>query len=53
MRGTPSAYLFQKLGLATYVGDGQPVIDGDRMVAPSDKRRAIGLEELYEGFAGG
>jgi DNA repair protein SbcD/Mre11 len=50
MRGTPSALLFQRLGLATYVGDGEPVIDGDLMVVGFHKRRTIELEELYEGF---
>jgi DNA repair protein SbcD/Mre11 len=50
MRGTPSALLFQRLGLATYVGDGEPVIDGDLMVVGFHKRRTVELEELYEGF---
>jgi DNA repair protein SbcD/Mre11 len=50
MRGTPSAILFQKLGLATYVGDGQPVIDGDLMVVGFHKRRTIELDELRDGF---
>ncbi|MDA4113353.1 MAG: DNA repair exonuclease [Thaumarchaeota archaeon] len=50
MRGTPSALLFQRLGLATYVGDGEPVIDGDLMVVGFHKRRTIEIEELLEGF---
>jgi exonuclease SbcD len=51
MRGTPSALLFQRLGLATYVGDGMPVIDGDLMVVGFHKRRNVEIEELFEGFA--
>ncbi len=53
MRGTPSALLFQKLGLATYVGDGTPVIDGDLMIVGFHKRRNVEIEELFRGFAAG
>jgi DNA repair exonuclease SbcCD nuclease subunit len=50
MRGTPSALLFQRLGLATYVGDGNPVIDGDLFIVGFHKRRNIEVEELFDGF---
>jgi DNA repair exonuclease SbcCD nuclease subunit len=50
MRGTPSALLFQKLGLATYVGDGNPVMDGNLMIVGFHKRRPVEIEELLDGF---
>jgi len=50
MRGTPSALLFQKLGMATYLGDGNPVIDGDLMMVGFHKRRNVEVEELIEAF---
>jgi DNA repair protein SbcD/Mre11 len=48
--GTPSALLFQKLGLATYLGDGTPVMDGDLMLIGFHKRRDVEKEELLQGF---
>lgn len=50
VRGTPSALLFERLGLATYVGDGEPVINGNLMIVGFHKRRVNELDELAEGF---
>lgn len=44
--GTPSPYLFHKLGLATYVGEGNPVVNGDLMILGFHKRRRGELDEL-------
>lgn len=46
--GTPSSYIFHKLGLATYVGDGKPARLGDLMVVGFHKRRRGELEEVIE-----
>jgi DNA repair exonuclease SbcCD nuclease subunit len=48
--GTPSSYLFHKLGLATYIGDGRPVIDGDLMVVGFQKRKKGNVDDLFEAF---
>ncbi len=48
--GTPSSYLFHKLGLATYVGDGNPVIDGDLMIVGFHKRKKGAIDDLLEAF---
>ncbi len=46
--GTPSSYLFHKLGLATYIGTGEPVMHGDTMIIGFHKHRRGELEELVE-----
>ena len=48
--GTPSSYLFHKLGLATYVGEGNPVIDGDLMIVGFHKRKKGAIDDLLEAF---
>ena len=46
--GTPSAYLFHKLGLATYIGNGEPVLHGDTLIIGFHKHRRGELDELVE-----
>jgi exonuclease SbcD len=46
--GTPSPYIFHKLGLATYIGDGKPVYHGGMMIAGFHKRRRGEVDELIE-----
>jgi len=46
--GTPSPYLFHKLGLATYVGTGEPVTLGDLMIIGFNKYRRGEVEDLIE-----
>jgi DNA repair protein SbcD/Mre11 len=46
--GTPSPYLFHKLGLATYVGTGEPVTLGDLKIIGFNKYRRGEVDELVE-----
>jgi len=46
--GTPSSYLFHRLGLATYVGNGEPVLHGDTLIIGFHKHRRGELDELVE-----
>lgn len=46
--GTPSSYLFHKLGLATYIGSGEPVVHGDTLIVGFHKHRRGELDELIE-----
>lgn len=46
--GTPSAYLFHKLGLATYIGSGEPVLHGDTLIIGFHKHRRGEIDELVE-----
>lgn len=46
--GTPTPYLFHRLGLATYVGNGEPAILGETMVVGFHKRRVGEMDELVE-----
>src|ERR1039458_10015085 len=48
--GTPSSYLFHKLGLATYIGEGNPIIEGDLMVVGFHKRKKNNVDDLREAF---
>ena len=44
--GTPSPYLFHKLKLATYVGNGEPVVFNGMMIIGFDKFRRGEVDEL-------
>ena len=46
--GTPSSYLFHRLGIATYVGDGKPVLHGDTMIIGFSKFRRGETDELVD-----
>ncbi len=48
--GTPSAYLFDRLGLAKYVGEGKPVMHGDTMIIGFHKHRRGEIDRLLEGL---
>jgi DNA repair protein SbcD/Mre11 len=44
--GTPSPYIFHRLGLATYVGSGKPVMHGKTMIMGFPKARRGEIDEL-------
>ncbi len=44
--GTPSPYVFHKLGLATYVGGEKPVLHGDTMILGFPKARRSEIDGL-------
>lgn len=46
MTGTPSSYIFHKLGLATYVGSGKPVMHEGTMILGFPKARRSEIDEL-------
>ncbi len=46
--GTPSSYLFHRLGLATYLGDGRVVLHGNTMIIGFSKFRRGETDTLLE-----
>jgi exonuclease SbcD len=48
--GTPSPYIFHKLGLARYVGSGEPVLHGSLMIIGFHKVRRWEIDELIKNF---